>query len=177
MTYKKDSGDLIHPEAQYDKMTEIEKLTQKIIDLEGVVASTNANLKDAVQQRDELKALLGDRDEIIEQLKEQVAVNEGKIIISEEEKAGLNVKVVKLEDELVVTEDKLFSVTGQLKKIKNDYEKLLADIPEVKELEAIRSSMEAIERQRQLDNQRNKALRFRSGLIFQKGKTLYFIYF
>lgn len=41
-------------------------------------------------------------------------------------------------------------------------------MPEIKELEAIRRAMETTEMQRQLDNQRNRALRFKAGLMFQR---------
>jgi len=164
-TIRKYRESKIDEDLSADEMIE----NQEIIDLKGLLATTNQKLEDAIKERDELKALIEEKDEFIDELKEQTnanATNEGKL---GEENYELKEKAKNLEDELTATQNQLNDLKLQLKKNSQEYEKLVADIPEIKELEAIRKAMETNEKQRQLDNQRDKALRFRSGQIFQKG--------
>ena len=141
---------------------------QRIQDLDTLLKTTEQKLNDVNKEKDDMVKALEERDNMMKALNDKVSSqNKGSTQVSEE-----NIKqkehIKRLLKELENTQNQHDTVKTDLQTNKQEYEKLVADIPEIKELDAIRRSMETNEKQRQLDNQRNSALRFRSGMLFQK---------
>lgn len=139
--------------------------SQALQDLKTLLKTTEQKLEDAVKENEALKLTIDEREEIIEQLRDKLGDQDSQ---REEEFKKQQDMIKRLNSELQKTQKQLEDSKNQLKSNKQEYEKLVADIPEVKELEAIRRAMEANEKQRQLDVQRDKALRFRAGILFQQ---------
>lgn len=149
---------------------------EKIHDLNNLLTVTQQKLEKANKEKDELAKLLENRDQMIAALNQKVnSQSQGSTGLQEDNKK-MKDHIKRLNLELDATTNKFEEMKSQLQESKKEYEKLVKDIPEIKELEAIRRAMENNEKQRQLDNQRNAALRFRAGLLFQQalekaGKT------
>ncbi|CAI2364245.1 unnamed protein product [Moneuplotes crassus] len=142
--------------------------SEEFRDLQNLLKATEDKLESANKEIDSLKLTIDEREEIIEQLREQL--NQDTAVAEDvqlENKKQADV-IIKLNNELKDAHDQIEEVKKKLVENKKEYEKLVKDIPEVKELEAIRKSMQNNERQRVLDGQRDKALRFRSGMLFQR---------
>jgi Ca2+-binding EF-hand superfamily protein/methyl-accepting chemotaxis protein len=141
---------------------------EKFSYLNDLLTATQQKLEEANKEKDELTKLLENRNQIIEVLNQKInSQSQGSTHLQEDNKK-MKDHIKRLNLELDTTTNKLEEIKSQLQDSKKEYEKLVKDIPEIKELEAIRRAMENNEKQRQLDNQRNAALRFRAGLLFQQ---------
>ena len=142
--------------------------SQEFQDLQNLLKATEEKLESANKEIENLKLTIDEREEIMEELREQLNSDTQAADDVQKENIEQTETIKRLEEELDKAQSQLTALQTQLKSNKGDYEKLVKDIPEVKELEAIRKAMGNNERQRELDGQRDKALRFRSGLLFQR---------
>lgn len=144
---------------------EEEMLTpDEAIALKTILKTTEDNLNSANAEVDSLKLIIEDKDKIIDELKEQL--NSDTQIATDIQSENIKSKDIinALNKEIQAYQKQLQDLKSKLATNKSEYEKLLADIPEVKENEAARKTREAIERRKELESQKDKALRFRSAL-------------